>query len=491
VRALVLVTLLASLAAASPCAAQQWSLLVTGADQSQVQVDTTSIKQNGGYIVSWTRVVYPTDKRTEKTHKPYRIQTTQRLDNCVDHTFTIVNATSTDAKGVAVDTVSVPSNQWQFYSLPPGTVGGLVQSKICAIASYRASLQAAVPDTPATQTQWQFMSFDPTDQEDYYLDPASVRVLKGAVGYIMKVVERAPKTTNDGDHYGVQMLVYVGDCANSRFGLLAMDRYDSAGNLVDSLKITPQQLQMLPAGPGSNADLQLKTVCKAGQAPPSGETAGAALVSGTAWMGPKGYVITAAHVVDGARDLRLYQDGKPVGRADVVAADPANDIAILRPAFSGGQHLAMPLDPDVARLGERVFTLGYPAVDMMGLSLKMTSGEVSALAGNDAQSERVDDVRLLQISVPIQPGNSGGPVIDAEGKVVGIVISSLERLSDTQVAQNVNYALKIAYVRTLITQLPALSPTPFAPPTRSIEDAAAELKDSVFLVVGRQEHPEQ
>ncbi|MDQ2861327.1 MAG: S1C family serine protease [Pseudomonadota bacterium] len=113
----------------------------------------------------------------------------------------------------------------------------------------------------------------------------------------------------------------------------------------------------------------------------------------------------------------------------------------------------------------------------------MTSGEVSALAGNDAASRRTDDVRLMQISIPVQSGNSGGPVIDLDGHAVGIVVSKMELAGENEIAQNVNYAVKIAYVRTLLSELPNIGGYRSPRPATSLVGLVADLKGAVFLII--------
>ena len=83
-------------------------------------------------------------------------------------------------------------------------------------------------------------------------------------------------------------------------------------------------------------------------------------------------------------------------------------------------------------LGAKVFTIGYPNASLQGISAKFTEGSVSSLSGMR------DDPKHFQISVPIQPGNSGGPLIDEYGNIIGVIVSQLlgERV------QNVNYAIK-------------------------------------------------
>ena len=272
--------------------------------------------------------------------------------------------------------------------------------------------------------------------------------------------------------------------------MVSADSYDAAGNLVGVFAPPREKIERQTFVAGSSPDLIAKYVCQPDHLSPGepadGEAAGQAS-SGTAWIGPKGYLITANHVVENATRLELMLDGKLIGRAEIVVLDQANDIAILKPVFEDGAHTAIPLAGHPAQMGERVFTLGYPAPDLLGVALKMTSGEVSALSGDDFQSQRTDDARFLQVSIPIQSGNSGGPVIDAEGGAVGIVTSKMNMAGETEVAQNVNYALKIAYVRNLLSELPALGPSRSAKASASISGLVAELKGSVFLIIASRE----
>jgi S1-C subfamily serine protease len=96
--------------------------------------------------------------------------------------------------------------------------------------------------------------------------------------------------------------------------------------------------------------------------------------------------------------------------------------------------------------GSEVFALGYPMADVMGSEVKFTDGKISSKSGIQG------DTRVYQISVPIQPGNSGGPLFDMEGNIVGITSSGLNR--DYFKSENVNYAIKASYLKTLMESCP-------------------------------------
>ncbi len=102
--------------------------------------------------------------------------------------------------------------------------------------------------------------------------------------------------------------------------------------------------------------------------------------------------------------------------------------------------------------GAEVFTLGYPQIGIQGQEQKATFGRINALSGFQG------DFRFIQVDVPVQPGNSGGPLIDSSGQVVGVITSTLNVLATLKISgslpQNVNYAIKADYAAPLIDLVP-------------------------------------
>jgi S1-C subfamily serine protease len=146
-----------------------------------------------------------------------------------------------------------------------------------------------------------------------------------------------------------------------------------------------------------------------------------------------GYIVTNAHVVEGCDDPKVvYGLADPVP-AQVLARDVANDLALLK-ADVTSDHVAN-LRAGV-RVGEEIAAFGYPLQGTLTTGGNFTVGNVSALAGMR------NDSRHIQISAPIQPGNSGGPVVDQAGNVIGVVVSYLGAHAKSA-AQNVNFAINI------------------------------------------------
>ncbi len=150
-----------------------------------------------------------------------------------------------------------------------------------------------------------------------------------------------------------------------------------------------------------------------------------------------GYFVTNWHVVDGAKKIRV-RVASGTFEATLVRRDAANDLALLK---VDGEFPALSLRTDRgARVAERVFTVGFPNPSLQGTASKYTAGEVSALSGPR------DHPALLQISVPLQPGNSGGPLVDPEGLVVGVIVAQLDQFealaTSGALPSNVGYAIK-------------------------------------------------
>ena len=155
------------------------------------------------------------------------------------------------------------------------------------------------------------------------------------------------------------------------------------------------------------------------------------------YVSDRGHVLTNNHVVDGCRTITITHLGSASVPARLVAKDSVNDLAVLSTDLH--QDVVPPLSMR-ARVGESVFAYGYPMNGLLATSGNFTIGNVTATAGLG------DDTGHIQISAPVQPGNSGGPLLDRYGKVVGVIQSKLNALKVASVTsdlpQNVNFAIK-------------------------------------------------
>ena len=152
----------------------------------------------------------------------------------------------------------------------------------------------------------------------------------------------------------------------------------------------------------------------------------------------EGHLITNYHVVRRCTHMRITNRVS----ANVLGTDPPNDLALLQgdlknptvAVFRGGRNV---------RTGQDILLAGFPLPSVLGTNLHVTRGSVSTLAGLGNNSARI------QISAPAQPGNSGGPVLDFSGHVVGVVYSVLRSARGRQ-TQNTNFAIRAGIVRAFL-----------------------------------------
>lgn len=168
--------------------------------------------------------------------------------------------------------------------------------------------------------------------------------------------------------------------------------------------------------------------------PPPSASVGSVSGSGTGFFVNNTDLVTAAHVTGGCTRLSLA-DGSPL---TVVAADTTLDLAVLTATERSSNWLS--LSPTIVpRLGEQVTALGYPYLGALAQGLTVTGGNVSAMNGIDGSSGEV------MISAPVQPGNSGGPLLNSNGSVIGVVVArvnDMEILKETgTLPQNMNFAV--------------------------------------------------
>lgn len=164
-----------------------------------------------------------------------------------------------------------------------------------------------------------------------------------------------------------------------------------------------------------------------------------------------GYLVTNEHVVSQANLVKIKTSNGLI-TAEVVLTDPINDLAVLKVE---GSFTALPLhEGGNVALGSPVSTVGFPTVGLMGYSPKFAKGEVTSVAGIQ------DDERYYQISLPVQPGNSGGALVNSKGIVVGVVSAKLDMKAmleqSNQLPENVNYAVKSVLLINLLKKLPAM-----------------------------------
>ena len=365
-----------------------------------------------------------------------------------------------------------------------------MRARLCLLALF---LVAAGP-ARATDWWWIGTSERAPERINTYIDSESAE--GDGNGSVVVWVLTHRETPMESGELASRMLIGF-DCQKANWALFSRISYASNGKVLDDSGAPDSEAQMLPIQPDSLGEALLGVACGT-EAPversiedPLGHSlaafggsnayAGADDVapttgdvsSGTGFfVGPEGQMLTSFHVVDGAREIACRRPDGEIISAFVVRASPSNDIAVLQADVRPTHYLGL-APPDSLHHGDRVFTIGFPVADILGPEPRFTDGTVSALsvAGDDA---------FVQISVPIQPGNSGGPLVTETGDVVGIIAATaaIEPFyrGTGALPQNVNWAVKADYARPMLRAVAR-------PTARTRQEAIERVRQSVCLVV--------
>ncbi|MDA3788903.1 MAG: tetratricopeptide repeat-containing serine protease family protein [Desulfobacula sp.] len=200
--------------------------------------------------------------------------------------------------------------------------------------------------------------------------------------------------------------------------------------------------------------------------------------SGTGFIITKdGYILNCHHVIENADEIKIAVNGKTY-LATLVRDDPNNDLALLK---NNGSFPAIAFSSKrSAKMGQEVFTIGYPNPSLQGVNAKITKGIVNSLTGFQ------DDLRLYQVSVPVQPGNSGGALLDENGNILGVIMAMLDAKTTFKISgslpQNVNYAVKSTYAQAMLDTLPEIFDKLISP-SKSKSNVVDRVKKSTVMVL--------
>jgi len=317
--------------------------------------------------------------------------------------------------------------------------------------------------TPVRAADWRPLPSPPEYQATVDLD--SVAATKGYARFTLRRAWAAAQPHASGKEYFSTRLQYVADC-NTRTAALAVTQYHGADRKLIHADLKPQLKRSEFAAPEAGSDLAeaLKLACvriaesggvQAGAAkkaePPAAAPAKPALPRVSSGSGivvhRAGSILTNQHVVKDCDAYEVIDDANRRLKAKLLAVDAKNDLALL--AVEESLPAAAALRRDAApRLGEPVTVVGFPLVNVLGARPSVGFGNVTSTVGIRGNTSQ------MQISVPIQRGASGGPVLDQSANVIGVVVSKLdalklaERMGD--LAQNVNFAIRGEPVRAFL-----------------------------------------
>lgn len=201
-------------------------------------------------------------------------------------------------------------------------------------------------------------------------------------------------------------------------------------------------------------------------------------ITGTGFFINEYNLLTNSHVVKSCKSIDLIRSGYR-STATIVDQDVVNDLAILKANNKNTNALKLRSGKGI-RIGDEIIVIGYPLGYLLGSSIKLTTGNVSALTG------LINDTTNLQLTAPVQPGNSGGPLLDQSGNVVGVVVARLDKDLSGRKAQNVNLAIKSYLAQMFLDTNSIEYQVSESLIKKEVADIADEAKNSIVQVVCHQ-----
>lgn len=262
------------------------------------------------------------------------------------------------------------------------------------------------------------------------------------------------------------------DCENRMYAIGSMVMLTADLKVHSRFTLSETDLEFKPVVADTARSFAFERLCSAASnAPASPPSSSAAKSTGTGFRVADSLFVTNHHVVTGCQTLAL--NGKT---AKVKAVDRKNDLALVEADVPG---LVPSLRAQPPQVGESVSVSGYPLRSLLS-GFNMTTGNVSSLTGLGG------DARMIQLTAPVQPGNSGGPVIDASGNIVGVVVAKLDALKAAKITgdipQNVNFAIHPQLLKNFLSAHNVKYKTSFSKGTVPTTETAEKAKDHTVLL---------
>lgn len=262
-------------------------------------------------------------------------------------------------------------------------------------------------------------------------------------------------TIESGKNYYVRL-----DIRNKAF--IILENAELAKEMLDTSKVIPHEEDL--RNPINSTALENANKSDKGQ--------------GTCFLiSSAGYLVTNNHCIKNAKEITVKGvDGDFTTKygVTVIATDASNDLALLK---FGNKNLKFDNPPTAIRSSgvaqaEKVYALGFPNATAMGAEVKITEGIISARSGVQG------DISKFQISAAVNPGNSGGPLIDEQGNLIGVIYAK------STVAESAGYAIKAGYLETFLKNIenfdvPNLTNTI---KDKSLSEKTAAWKNYIFIV---------
>ncbi|HEY7986743.1 MAG TPA: serine protease [Methylophilaceae bacterium] len=480
----------------------EWQYVTSGQDgNSKVFISPSSISMHEEGIVSFVGKFDFAVPQPLQNGGTFTTSTNLTFIDCKNSTYAMTLYDYYDNNNHLVDTYSQDPKDPKVYPIEKGSIISFAEEKVCSnkiggtptfnlpdpannnLADLAKPKSRYAPNGIHTD-DWVFIG--EAGKGSYFVKKGSLENKNNNVVFVGGLTFQTPQTSPHGKPYifGAELTYF--DCSAKLYSNEDTELFDTQGNFVDIIPASIEEKNPHQIHNDSNKKIE-DYVCQAASNydtsknnSNTGDKEEESISTGTAWQISRTQLVTANHVVSHADSIVLMINANDIRKADVIMRDPANDIAILQ--IQGAPLTTPPLKlaSKQARLGSKIAVLGFPLPDVLGAKVQATSGEISGLGGIR------NDPRFYQISAAIQSGNSGSPLLNQNGEVIGVVSSKLNDANMLkergELPQNVNFAVKQSYLQPLIESAGIVLDTPSKKINR-IEDAINQSKDSVYLVI--------
>ena len=485
---ILLLSLMSSIAAAS-----EWFLVGSSNDAEVYFVDVSTIKpMKNGITSGWIRV----DLLKPKWQGLFKENAKRYMDNivfdCNNEKFATTDRVIYGGSGKNLD-----SQHWQasFISPAPGSMAVNIAKFTCGKAAslVKGESISGIAESSLGQTSWKSINQDDISTTflglTNYEWVSEKEVPEGMVYFLARSDYKQPRAIGN-DFYQMYIVQWAAMCTTQNMFITQDIYYAANGQVVARGEYDLKNEKVMKASPDTIGMSFLNIACSEFKRPinetkkvinpQNPATKAPTYFSGTAWQVSNNQLVTAYHVVNGAKSMFISLANGETKAAKVIASDPSNDLAVIQ--IIDGTLVTKPLQlaNKPSLLGTKIAVIGYPLPDILGTKVQATSGEISKLAGIQ------DDLRFYQISAAVQQGNSGGPLLNQQGEVIGVVSSKLNAINILKehgdLPQNVNFAVKYPYISAMLDAANVL-PTKSQKKTNKIEDAITQAKESVYLLI--------
>jgi S1-C subfamily serine protease len=306
---------------------------------------------------------------------------------------------------------------------------------------------SAMMTRPCLATSWRALGNSANSLDKVYIDTDSVEQVDGYRIVRLMTVYSAPRTNAHKITMDSHIQRTAFDCDKKMFYGIQTTGFLNGQQVGAGPVAADWKTKLVPLGNDPFAQRILSTACSLplttgnsapAPAPPVQPKPKFSTGSGF-FVNDEGYILTDAHVVKSCKGIAVKPLNANAMSATLEAVDPKNDLALIKTTAGFGQPVQFRSESDPARLGETIGVVGYPLIGILSSEPKATFGQVNSVAGMG------NDYTLLQISAPLQAGNSGSPVFDASGNVIAIVVSQASPLligKTLSLPQNVNFAIR-------------------------------------------------